>query len=84
MRTKQIIKGLSNRTPVRVIMDGVGIYCKISDLPGKFLFTKHRIAVLSVLQIIAEQGLKGLSTSMATYDDNMTRSEVRVQVDINW
>ena len=41
MKTKRLYSGLNNSQRIRVILDGVGIYCRVKDVPSMFATTKH-------------------------------------------
>ena len=49
MRKQQIIQGMNNSQKIRFIIDGFGMYCKVSDIEN-FATSSHRVAVLSALQ----------------------------------
>lgn len=43
------VSGFSNSTRIRFIIDGFGMYCKVSDIEN-FSTSSHRVAVISALQ----------------------------------
>jgi hypothetical protein len=45
MRTKTLIHGFKNSQPVRVIIDGLGLYMTIAQIETQFATTPHRVAV---------------------------------------
>ena len=49
MRTQQIVTGMNNSQKIRFIIDGFGMYCKVSDIEN-FATSSHRVAVISALQ----------------------------------
>lgn len=49
MRKQQIIQGMNNSQKIRFIVNGFGMYCKVSDIES-FATTSHRVAVFSALQ----------------------------------
>ena len=49
MRKQRLIEGLNNSQKIRFIVDGVGMYCKISDVEN-FATLSAQQAVISALQ----------------------------------
>ena len=49
MRKQRLIAGLNNSQKIRFIIDGFGMYCKVSDIEN-FSTSSHRVAVISALQ----------------------------------
>jgi hypothetical protein len=49
MRTQQIISGMNNSQKIRFMIDGFGMYCRVSDIEN-FATSSHRVAVISALQ----------------------------------
>jgi hypothetical protein len=49
MRKQRLIEGLNNSQKIRFIVDGVGMYCKISDVEN-FATVSSQQAVISALQ----------------------------------
>jgi hypothetical protein len=49
MRKQQIVSGMNNSQKIRFIVNGFGMYCKVSDIEN-FATSPHRVAVISALQ----------------------------------
>ena len=49
MRRQQIVQGMNNSQKIRFMIDGFGMYCKVSDIEN-FATSSHRVAVISALQ----------------------------------
>lgn len=49
MRKQRLIEGLNNSQKIRFIVDGVGMYCRISDVEN-FATVSAQQAVISALQ----------------------------------
>ena len=49
MRKQRLIEGMNNSTRIRFIVDGVGMYCKISDVEN-FATVSAQQAVITALQ----------------------------------
>jgi hypothetical protein len=49
MRRQQIVSGMNNSQKIRFMIDGFGMYCKVSDIEN-FATSSHRVAVISALQ----------------------------------
>jgi hypothetical protein len=49
MRKQRLIEGLNNSTKIRFMIDGFGMYCRVSDIEN-FATSSHRVAVWSALQ----------------------------------
>jgi hypothetical protein len=49
MRKQQIIPGMNNSQKIRFIVNGFGMYCRVSDIEN-FATSSHRVAVISALQ----------------------------------
>lgn len=81
MRTKTIVKGLSNSQPIRVILDGVGFYTTVKGV-DLICTTNHRVATLLALDIIVKNKIQGYGGQMFAYDSNMNRQTVNYQVDL--
>lgn len=81
MRTKSVVKGLSNNQKVRVILDGVGFYTTVKGVES-ICTTNHRVAALMALDHIALQKLNGYGGQMFAYDSKMNRVCVNYQVDL--
>ena len=61
MRKQQIVSGMNNSQKIRFMVNGFGMYCKVSDIEN-FATTSHRVAVISALQHL--QCDRALSTSL--------------------
>ena len=48
MRRKQLVQGLNNSQKIRFMINGFGMYCRISDLEN-FATTSHRVAIWDCL-----------------------------------
>lgn len=81
MRTKTIVKGLSNNQRIRVILDGVGFYTTVKGV-DLICTTNHRVAALLALDYIAKHKLQGYGGQMFAYDSKMVRQTVNYQVDL--
>jgi len=49
MRKQQIVSGMNNSQKIRFIVNGFGMYCKVSDIEN-FATSSYRVAVISALQ----------------------------------
>ena len=49
MRKQRLIEGMNNNTRIRFIVDGIGMYCKISDVEN-FATVSAQQAVITALQ----------------------------------
>lgn len=49
MRRQRLVEGLNNSTKIRFMIDGFGMYCRVSDIEN-FATSTHRAAVWSALQ----------------------------------
>lgn len=49
MRKQQIVSGMNNSQKIRFVVNGFGMYCKVSDIEN-FATSSHRVAVISSLQ----------------------------------
>lgn len=49
MRKQQIVSGMNNSQKIRFMVNGFGMYCKVSDIEN-FATSSHRVAVLLALQ----------------------------------
>jgi hypothetical protein len=49
MRKQQIVSGMNNSQKIRFMVNGFGMYCKVSDIES-FATSSHRVAVISALQ----------------------------------
>jgi hypothetical protein len=81
MRTKTIVKGLSNSQKVRVILDGVGFYTTIKGV-DLICTTNHRVAALLALDYISKEKIRGYGGQLISYDSKMNRVVVNYQVDL--
>lgn len=81
MRTKSVVKGLSNNQKVRVILDGVGFYTTVKGVES-ICTTNHRVAALMALDTLAKENIKGYGGQMFAYDSKMNRVCVNYQVDL--
>lgn len=68
MRKQQIVSGMNNSQKIRFMIDGFGMYCKVSDIEN-FATSSHRVAVISALQhlqcdreLIKSSGRKDIPT----------------------
>jgi hypothetical protein len=82
MRTKQLITGLKNSQKIRVILNGVGMYMQVKDLPSAFAFTDQRVAVCNAVEHIGTQRLQGYGKSYEVYDNQMKKTILDLQVDL--
>ena len=58
MRTKVMFPGVKNSQKIRVIVDGVGFYTRVCEIPN-ICTTKHMVAVESALVSLSESIKKG-------------------------
>jgi hypothetical protein len=61
MRKQRLIEGLNNSQKIRFIVDGVGMYCRISDVEN-FATVSAQQAVISALQNL--QASRELASTM--------------------
>jgi hypothetical protein len=61
MRKQQIVSGMNNSQKIRFMVNGFGMYCRVSDIEN-FATSSHRVAVISALQHL--QCNRDLSTSL--------------------
>ena len=54
MRKQRLIEGMNNSTRIRFIVDGVGMYCRISDVEN-FATLSAQQAVITALQNLQAQ-----------------------------
>ena len=54
MRKQRLIQGLNNSTRIRFIVDGVGMYCRISDVENFATYSAQQ-AVITALQNLQAQ-----------------------------
>jgi hypothetical protein len=87
MRKQQIIQGMNNSQKIRFIVNGFGMYCKVSDIEN-FATTSHRVAVISALQhlqcdreLYKSKGRKELPTGFGTRS-TFQGVDIDVQVDL--
>lgn len=81
MRTKSLVKGLSNSQKIRVILDGVGFYTTVKGVDS-ICTTNHRVAALLALDYIVKQKIMGYGGQLVTYDSKMVRNTINYQVDL--
>jgi hypothetical protein len=54
MRKQRLIEGMNNSTRIRFIVDGVGMYCRVSDVEN-FATMSAQQAVITALQNLQAQ-----------------------------
>jgi hypothetical protein len=54
MRKQRLIEGMNNSTKIRFIVDGVGMYCRISDVENFATYSAQQ-AVITALQNLQAQ-----------------------------
>ena len=54
MRKQRLIEGMNNSTRIRFIVDGVGMYCRISDVENFATYSAQQ-AVITALQNLQVQ-----------------------------
>jgi hypothetical protein len=54
MRKQRLIEGMNNSTRIRFIVDGVGMYCRISDVENFATYSAQQ-AVITALQNLQAQ-----------------------------
>jgi hypothetical protein len=86
MRKQQIIPGMNNSQKIRFMVNGFGMYCKVSDIEN-FATSSHRVAVLSALQHLQCDRELAFSTCKSKPTGFGTRSvfqgvDIDVQVDL--
>ena len=89
MRTKTLIHGFKNSQKIRVIIDGMGIFTTIGEIPDLFATRPHRVAVwLTAEQFAGERksaytkhGWSGVPSSLAKRVTVDSR-EFDVQIDV--
>lgn len=81
MRTKSVVKGLSNNQKIRVILDGVGFYTTVKGV-DLICTTNHRVAALMALDTIVKEKIQGYGGQLFAYDSKMNRVSVNYQVDL--
>ena len=87
MRKQQIVSGLNNSQKIRFIVNGFGMYCKVSDIEN-FATSSHRVAVISALQhlqcdrdLYKSTGRKDIPTGFGTRS-TFQGVDIDVQVDL--
>jgi len=87
MRKQQIVSGMNNSQKIRFIVNGFGMYCKVSDIES-FATSSHRVAVISALQhlqcdrdLSKSLGKKEIPTGFGTRS-NFQGVDIDVQVDL--
>jgi len=87
MRKQQIVSGMNNSQKIRFIVNGFGMYCKVSDIEN-FATSSHRVAVISALQhlqcdrdLYKSTGRKDIPTGFGTRS-NFQGVDIDVQVDL--
>lgn len=86
MRKQQIVSGMNNSQKIRFMVNGFGMYCKISDIEN-FATTSHRVAVILALQHLQCSRELAFSTCKPKPTGFGTRSvfqgvDIDVQVDL--
>jgi hypothetical protein len=82
MSRSQVISGLKNSQKIRVIVGDVGIYITVGQTDTVFATTKHRLAVQHTLHLMVSESCGGISHTVKVFDENLSSSEVSVQVDL--
>lgn len=82
MRTKTVVEGLKNSQKIRIIVDGVGIYCRVKDIETMFATSNHASAIAVALHTVAKEKITGFCTRVKLYDNQMRDTSVDVQIDI--
>jgi hypothetical protein len=87
MRKQQIVSGMNNSQKIRFMVNGFGMYCKVSDTEN-FATTSHRVAVISALQhlqcsrdLAKSCGKKEMPTGFGTRS-TFQGVDIDVQVDL--
>ena len=87
MRKQQIVSGMNNSQKIRFIVNGFGMYCKVSDIES-FATSSHRVAVISALQhlqcdrdLAKSLGKKEIATGFGTRS-TFQGVDIDVQVDL--
>jgi hypothetical protein len=87
MRKQQIVSGMNNSQKIRFMVNGFGMYCKVSDIEN-FATSSHRVAVISALQhlqcdrdLYKSSGKKEMPTGFGTRS-TFQGVDIDVQVDL--
>ena len=87
MRTQQIVSGMNNSQKIRFMVNGFGMYCKVSDIEN-FATSSYRVAVISALQhlqcsrdLAKSCGKKEMTTGFGTRS-TFQGVDIDVQVDL--
>lgn len=86
MRTKVLFPGVKNSQKIRVMVDGFGMYMKVSDISNICTLT-HRSAIESAMTTLASclekgQRISGFGSGISVYDGKMESVRVDVQIDM--
>lgn len=81
MRTKQIVKGLSNSQKIRVILNGIGFVTTVGGIDN-MPFASQRIAVIVSLEQIVKDKITGFASRQRVYSENMRSEYIDCQVDL--
>ena len=85
MRKQRLIEGMNNSTRIRFIVDGVGMYCRISDVEN-FATVSAQQAVISALQNLQysrEMAFATCKPQPTGYGTNSVVAGVRHQVPVD-
>ena len=86
MRKRAIYPGFKNSQKIRIMIDGFGMYMRISDI-SNICTGKHRSAVESAMctlssRIVAGHKINGFGSGIVVYDDKMQPTRIDTQVDL--
>lgn len=79
---KRLFPNIKNSQRVRVIINGVGVYLQVKDIPNAFAMTNQRIAVTHALTHVGYQKLQSFGKTYSIYDNQMKNSNIDLQVDL--
>lgn len=79
---KRLFTGIKNSQRIRVIINGVALFMEAKDVVVAFGYPEQRVAVGMALEHIGTQKLRGYGRTYDSYDSNMNKTTVDLQVDL--
>jgi hypothetical protein len=78
--------GIKNSQKIRIMVDGFGMYMRVSDIPNICTST-HRAAVESGMctlssSIVAGHKITGFGSGIVVYNDKIQPTRVDIQIDL--